>query len=940
MKPQKLVMSAFGPYADRTEIDFTLLPENGLFLITGDTGAGKTTVFDAITYALYGKASGSSRDASMFRSKYAAPETETYVEFTFLYKNSEYRVRRNPEYERPKARGTGMTVQKGDAEMYFPDGHIVTKMGNVTAAVEELTGLNKDQFSQIAMIAQGDFLRLLLAKTEDRSEIFRKIFRTNTYQELQRRLKRDFLEVNALYEDVQRERTHTLKNVICRDEDVLKDRLTAMQQEKVLYTAEDAENLVQELLEEDKKRIDTFDISVKKLDEEIAVRNGRLGREAENQKIRKNLEKRESDLVQWREKYNPLKEVFEQEKSRDEERNVLLKEIGQEEKELGKFEEQKKLQTEIKKKQKEAEEEEKNRTAFLQKAERAQTEAEKIREQLLKLGDAGERLMKGEQEYQELEKQQREQKELELGLKHLADTRSDLIDAQYAYREEQQRYEKISQDYMRIERAFLDNQAGILAEGLQEGTCCPVCGSVKHPKLAKKLDGAPDKKVLDKKKKELEKADKSRQDRSSEAALLNGRTQAAKQELKKLVEKLYKDLEMEETLCNEDVEGEEKWTKELESRLCIWKKRTKERKFLLDKELRNAKEQKQQKEKLEKRLPAAEKETTEALDKQHQAQLKAARCQEQWAALKQEYERRQRELRYENQKDARDALEKKKDIYNKRKFAFEQAEKDFRHCEKEIRGCESAVFSLKEQLAMAEAIDAEQEMQKLTQANKKREKLLEEREQTAGRRVSNEKALAGLQRLGRSMEKLEKQYQWMKALDDTASGNVKGKDKIMLETYVQMSYFERVIARANVRFMIMSRGQYELKRKKGADNQRSQAGLELIVTDHYNGTQRDVRTLSGGEAFMASLSLALGLSDEIQARTGGIQLDAMFVDEGFGSLDEDTLSEALKVLDGLGDGYRMIGIISHVSALKERIGNQIAVEKEPSGGSRVSIKLE
>ena len=195
MKPQKLVMSAFGPYADRTEIDFTLLPENGLFLITGDTGAGKTTVFDAITYALYGKASGSSRDASMFRSKYAAPETETYVEFTFLYKNSEYRVRRNPEYERPKARGTGMTVQKGDAEMYFPDGHIVTKMGNVTAAVEELTGLNKDQFSQIAMIAQGDFLRLLLAKTEDRSEIFRKIFRTNTYQELQRRLKRDFLEV-------------------------------------------------------------------------------------------------------------------------------------------------------------------------------------------------------------------------------------------------------------------------------------------------------------------------------------------------------------------------------------------------------------------------------------------------------------------------------------------------------------------------------------------------------------------------------------------------------------------------------------------------------------------------------------------------------------------------------------------------------------------------
>ena len=294
MRPKKLKLSAFGPYAGCEELDMERLGTGGLYLITGDTGAGKTTIFDGIVYALYGAASGENREPAMLRSKYADAQVPTEVELLFENGGQEYKVRRNPEYERPAKKGGGMTLQRAEAELTYPDGRVVTKQKEVNKAIIEILGLNRNQFLQIAMIAQGDFLRLLLAKTEDRSEIFRKIFRTNTYQELQRRLKRDFLEVNALYEDVQRERTHTLKNVICRDEDVLKDRLTAMQQEKVLYTAEDAENLVQELLEEDKKRIDTFDISVKKLDEEIAVRNGRLGREAENQKIRKNLEKRES----------------------------------------------------------------------------------------------------------------------------------------------------------------------------------------------------------------------------------------------------------------------------------------------------------------------------------------------------------------------------------------------------------------------------------------------------------------------------------------------------------------------------------------------------------------------------------------------------------------------------------------------------------------------
>ena len=191
MRPLKLTLSAFGPYAGRTVLELSKLGTNGLYLITGDTGAGKTTIFDAITYALYGEASGDHRDPSMFRSKYADAETPTEVELVFSYADKTYTVRRNPEYERPKARGEGYTVQKADAELRYPDGRVVTRLKEVNAAVREIMGVNRDQFLQIAMIAQGDFLKLLLATTEDRKAIFRRIFNTQPFLRLQERLKRE-----------------------------------------------------------------------------------------------------------------------------------------------------------------------------------------------------------------------------------------------------------------------------------------------------------------------------------------------------------------------------------------------------------------------------------------------------------------------------------------------------------------------------------------------------------------------------------------------------------------------------------------------------------------------------------------------------------------------------------------------------------------------------
>ena len=190
------------------------------------------------------------------------------------------------------------------------------------------------------------------------------------------------------------------------------------------------------------------------------------------------------------------------------------------------------------------------------------------------------------------------------------------------------------------------------------------------------------------------------------------------------------------------------------------------------------------------------------------------------------------------------------------------------------------------------------------------------------------------------MEQTEKEYVWIHSLADTAGGTLNGKSKVELETYVQMAYFDRILRRANLRLMTMSSGQYEMKRRESADNKKDKSGLELNVIDHYNGSERSVKTLSGGETFQASLSLALGLSDEIQSMTGGIQMDAMFVDEGFGSLDEDALNQAVKALGNLAEGKKLVGIISHVSELKDRIDKKIVITKNRSGervGSSITV---
>lgn len=928
MKPQKLVLSAFGPYADRTEIDFTRLPENGLFLITGDTGAGKTTIFDAIAFALYGEASGSSRDASMFRSKYAEPATETFVEFTFLYRGECYLVRRNPEYDRPKTRGSGMTRQKAEAELHYPDGRLVTKTKNVTTAVTELLGMDKAQFSQIAMIAQGDFRELLLADTKKRSEIFRRIFRTDVYQKLQERLKKEFSERNQAYTEGRRAIRQILGGISCRAEHPCAEELELLKQEKVPYDPKAAEELIRLFVKEDEERIFELSELLKNIQAEIDERNRRIGSGEEAEAAGKKLLIFKEQLAEEQKKYEERKESYQREKGREKERNALLVQLEQENQERLKLVELRRLENRIRKKQAERAEAEAEQKECALRLQKAKQEEERIKERLQALADVREQFVKLEQRFHEVDGQKKAVEELSKCYAELCHAKEERKEAQNAYLQEQQKYEVLETQLRGMEKAFLDGQAGILAKDLQKGKKCPVCGSLCHPSPAKPLMHVPDKQELDQKKKELARAEKSRNQKNSAAAKWHGTVETKGRTVR----------DMAHNVLGEQP-GDE-WEKNLAESISVRiESLEQERRGLID-EGKLVKKGMQEKEGLEKSQPDIEKKKNLAEKGQQEARLSLARLTEQQEAAKQEYSRRQKEVKYATEEEAEEAFRILQEKKKKLDSAWERAEAEFIRCEKNIRMYEGSISSLEEQAAKAKNLDLEQEKEKQAAAAEKKAGFEQEREQVSSRRTINAQALQSLTQQNRRLLETEREWSLVKSLSETALGTISGKNKIMLETYIQMSYFERILARANVRFMVMSSGQYELKRRQEADNQKSQAGLELNVVDHYNGTERDVRTLSGGESFMASLSLALGLSDEIQVLAGGIQLDAMFVDEGFGSLDEETLNTALRVLNGLGEGCRMTGIISHVGALKERIGNQIVVTKAPHGGSEISVNLE
>lgn len=1443
MKPVKLIISAFGPYAKSTEIDFEKLGGQGLYLITGDTGAGKTTIFDALTFALYGETSGGVRKADMLRSKYAKEEVPTYVKLVFDYRGKRYTVKRNPEYSRPKGRGTGFTLQRAEAELIYPDEREpVTKSKEVTRAITELIGLDYNQFTQIVMIAQGDFQKLLLAGTEERGKIFRQIFKTEFYQTLQDKLKLVEKEQRQQYDELKRSMSQYMDSIICLDGEASAEKIRELRRQKFDGRVGEGLFVLEQLCQEEKEDLERLEQEIEQFEQQIQREDQLIGKirkiKEQQSELKRNeilLEEQEpkfleaemsyrealenakecsgivlqikeyqDNLVQYdkllreKEKYAAAEQEIEAEsrrrqdlerqkedleeilRSEREEQNCLVS-VGEERERLEnrrqnteryqaqiqqqrngleqEREKQKETEASIKierekiysltemiqemqrqiedlsdldvmfsaveewkngltkqkelleKEQKELESIQKEgekiakayqefllcEEAFCQAEEKRKIEQERFqgaeKEEMqcqYKVEEAKERLfvfqeqrkelqtlhtavLKQEESYQKLciqkEEQQRHQEFLQKDWEEIQDAQmrslkaeqrkkelaeqekcykklikeieiwkeqqKELDTVQKEYQEAAAKKEQIGIRYQEMEQHFFDAQAGILARRLKEGEACPVCGSSHHPVLAKVPDEVPEKEEVEREKKQYAEARETAERLSVTANHKIERLTEQRQAVIELAEKLWEGTDFtpeEEERLQKGLDEKKRQLEDEKKHLSAAAKKAEkdtQRKIELDKQIKeeevkqaklNAslqeksqeyaitkgkleektkrwealiqefdrsdgkeadgevrrqesdtkweaeqmeehlqqilkqwKQRQKQAEADKKRLEELRREAEEAEGKRRQLKEQLVKCQEQAAERKgqdytlqkqivgeiektrdiltaafgtdkrygrcgrcgieeiakewllsdqkewvleisakrlseflwliqkykekldicidtmQEQKNRRNSLETEKQQkettlsmcqDLLGELEKKwEGIQNRQseksrqlfetlcmqdfclhgeEVSEEMLEECTRRIEKELEDervrleeeckkngeklcrrqaleeqipewekqiqwfvqeiqkaeviltrqkaeqkvCTEKIEHLLEQLGTQKKEDMEEKIRLLRERRAEFEKALEIAEQhytackmqkntwmaavetlknqldTVTGAIEEEEVLKRkgewqLQKKEKNEEKsqkynafctnqdiyhkvkakqenilaVEEQYIWIKALSDTANGMLNGKQKVELETYIQMAYFDRILRRANLRLFTMSSGQYELKREESEDKHKEKSGLELSVIDHYNATERSVKTLSGGESFEASLSLALGLSDEIQSYAGGVQMEAMFVDEGFGTLDEETLSQAMKALTHLSEGNRLVGVISHVSELKEQIERKVVVTK-------------
>lgn len=919
MRPLMLKLSAFGPYADKTEIDFTKLGTGGIYLITGDTGAGKTTIFDAITYALYGNPSGNNREVSMFRSKYAQPDVPTQVELTFDYYGKKYVVQRNPEYERANKRGEGTTKQLAGAQFIYPDGRVVTKIKEVDQAVKDVMGIDRNQFCQIAMIAQGDFLKLLLASTKERMEIFRHIFKTEGFSRLQERLKKESGAVGEECTFLRNSILQYMGGIVC-EEDLVYHPL-AEQAKKGELTIEDTLKLIEKLLEEEGAKEKRLEEKRRKLQKELDEVKARIIKGKEAVRAGKELEENERRYEQLTLQSVQLEEGYKEAKGQQEESKRDSQTLGEIKAALAEYDELERGNLQLVRNQN-----------FLQKAKeelcKNEEEIKKLEKELILFREEEKGLQKAGEEKVRLEAEKKKKEEQYQSLrtlfyqiqeaKQLQDTYQKEVTV---YKQKAEKLEKTEADFRVKNKAYLDAQAGILAENLKEGEPCPVCGAVDHPKPAPKSSYVPNRQELEKLQEIITKENEEVKAASQKAGTVKG----ALEEKQKAVEVAKSLLMGEESFENLSQAVKEK-------ALAIREEGQK-----IEKEIEKESQKLQRREYLQKIIPAREKAIEEEKRKSLQLKEESGKRLGENETLKERLIILKEKLLYESKEKAQEVIQQLMDNIRRRQMQLEKKEREWNGCKEQLISLTSAKKEILKRLEGRENIQLELELQQQRYLEEEQGRIEKEEKRVHSAIRANKEALHHILQKSEALQKLEKKYSWVRNLSNTANGTLAGKEKIMLETYIQMNYFDRIIARANVRLMIMTEGQYDLIRSKEALTKQGQSGLDLNVIDHYNGSERSVRSLSGGEAFKASLALALGLSDEIQSSCGGIKLETMFVDEGFGSLDEDSLSQAMKALSQLADNHRLVGIISHVGELKQKIDKQIVVTKDKAGGSRAQV---
>ena len=934
MRPLRLTLSAFGPYAAETTLDLEKLGRGGLYLITGDTGAGKTTLFDAITYALYDHSSSGIREGSMLRCKYADDKTPTFVELEFEVHGVRYTVRRNPEYQRPKARGEGMTTEKADATLTYPDDRPpVTKAKDVTAAVQEIIGLDYNQFSQIVLIAQGQFTKLLNASTEERSRIFRKLFRTQRYAQLQERLQAEASALNQQRTAQNAKLDSLLGGLQFSPEDPDAEALRALCAQTVPETAL---ALLDALTARQAAALEEAGTALQATEAQLDTVQQQLGAAAQAQRLAQQLAARQAELAAAKPALDAARAEAGRHAGDAAQLDALTAQVTQAQSALAAYDALDTLcrqQTEARDAARLAAAQAHKRRTQLDSLNAALAAAET---ELAALADADTRLLALQNRSTQLTQRDEALAKLE---QRLADCQRQAKAAHKA--QENYRAAAAAQDEARarrdaLERAFLDAQAGLLAEGLTEGAPCPVCGSTHHPARALLPHTAPTQAQVEAARQAAAEADRQAQNASAAAQNALATANEAKTSLRRDAETLLPErfTTPEGTVpltfaLMTNVLAEENTALQAAQTDCKAQCRQAEadcrRKAQLEAD-RQAKTRQR---------PTLEQAAAEA-DRSAAAQNASA------DALEGQIAERRAALPYSRRADAQAALDKLEADRSTLRTGMDTAQRKLKQAEQTVAAAEAAVEALTAQQTAAQkelpARSAEELTAQQTALTAARESLRSREKQLSAQLLPNRKTAAQYRAAAEARQALESRWQWVSALAATAGGTLTSKQKIRLEAYIQMNYLDRILRYANTRLMQMTAGQYELERI-GAENQRSQSGLDLGVIDHYNGTRRSVKTLSGGESFKASLALALGLSDEVQSSAGGIRLDTLFLDEGFGSLDEESLELAIRVLSGLTEGDRLVGIISHVGALKDRIDRQVVVHKARTGGSTVELRV-
>ena len=870
----------------------------------------------------------------MLRCKYADDKTPTFVELEFEVHGVRYTVRRNPEYQRPKARGEGMTTEKADATLTYPDTRPpVTKAKDVTAAVQEIIGLDYNQFSQIVLIAQGQFTKLLNASTEERSRIFRKLFRTQRYAQLQERLQAEAAALNQQRTAQNAKLDSLLGGLQFSPEDPDAEALRALCAQTVPETAL---ALLDALTARQAVALEEAGTALQATEAQLDTVQQQLGAAAQAQRLAQQLAARQAELAAAKPALDAARAEADRHAGDAAQLDALTAQVTQAQSALAAYDTLDALcrqQTEARDAARLAAAQAHKRRTQLDSLNAALAAAET---ELSALADADTRLLALQTRSAQLAQRGEALTKLEQRLVDCQRQAKAAHKAQENYRAAAAAQDEARARQNTLERAFLDAQAGLLAESLVEGAPCPVCGSTHHPARALLPHTAPAQAQVEAARQAAAEADRQAQNASAAAQSALAAANEAKTSLRRDAETLLPErfTAPEGTVpltfaLMTNVLAEEAAALQTEQADCTAQCRQ------ADADCRRKAQLEADRQAKTRQRPALEQSAAEA-DRSAAAQNASA------DALESQIAERRAALPYPRRADAQAALDKLEADRRTLRTGMDTAQRKLKQAEQSVAAAEAAVEALTAQQTAAQkelpARSAEELTAQQTELTAAREALRSREKQLSAQLLPNRKTAAQYRAAAEARQTLESRWQWVSALAATAGGTLTSKQKIRLEAYIQMNYLDRILRYANTRLMQMTAGQYELERI-GAENQRSQSGLDLGVIDHYNGTRRSVKTLSGGESFKASLALALGLSDEVQSSAGGIRLDTLFLDEGFGSLDEESLELAIRVLSGLTEGDRLVGIISHVGALKDRIDRQVVVHKARTGGSTVELRV-